>query len=271
MNTSNNKCTTAATPDSCFSLNLSFRNIEGIIRNRLAIQYLFDNHVQVLCLSELNGPDSTISLVLQECPSIRYCTSDSSETNFGRAAILWKSDLDPIITQWPYSSPSFACIKIGLDGTPPIFLISVYMPTAGKDPLYIDTLAKLSELISNIYDSTPDSIIILGGDFNNNYKNKPRFTILSHFLAQYRVSQIRPFKPTYHHHIGDGVFDSYIDSVILINPPTHATISLYQHLCPLNNPLFDSTHDVLMVKFCMDIPPKPLPNESKAPSPLWIK
>ena len=46
------------------------------------------------------------------------------------------------------------------------------MPTAGKDPLYIDTLAELSEFISNIYDSTPDSIIILGGDFNNNAKNK---------------------------------------------------------------------------------------------------
>ena len=84
--------------------------------------------------------------MLQECPSIRYCTSDSSESesNFGRAGIFWRSDLDPIINQWPYSSPNFACIKIAMDDTPHMFLISVYMPTAGKDPAYIDTLAQLS-------------------------------------------------------------------------------------------------------------------------------
>ena len=93
-----NKYISTAAPDS-FSLNLGFWNVEGIVRNRLAIQYLFHTYVQVLCLSKLNGPDSSISLVLQEYPSIRFCSSHNSETNSGRSAILWKSDLDPIITQ----------------------------------------------------------------------------------------------------------------------------------------------------------------------------
>ena len=71
--------------------------------------------------------------------------------------------------------------KIEIDDTSPIFLISVYMATAGKDSLYIDALGEPSEVISNIYDSTPDSIIILGGDLNKNHKNKIRFSIWSHF------------------------------------------------------------------------------------------
>ena len=83
------------------------------------------------------------------------------ESNSGRSAILWKSDLDPIITQHPFPSQSITCIKITLESTNPIHLVSVYMPTAGKDPLFIEILAELSSLFSNIYDSFPDSIIII--------------------------------------------------------------------------------------------------------------
>ena len=93
------------------------------------------------------------------------------------------------------------------------------MPTAGKDTLFVDVLAELSNLFSEIYESSPDSVILVGGDLNNNVKNKPRYTLWTHFLAQYQVAQIEVTKPTYHHHIGDGVFDSFLDSALLINPP----------------------------------------------------
>ena len=93
------------------------------------------------------------------------------------------------------------------------------MPTAGKDNLFVEVLAELTNLISDIYESSPDSVILIGGDFNNNVKNKPRYNLWTHFLAQYQVAQIKVPKPTYHHHIGDGVFDSFLDSALLINPP----------------------------------------------------
>ena len=127
-------------------------------------------------------------------------------------------------------------------------------------------MAELSNLFSDIYESFPDLVILIGGDLNNNFKKKPRYTIWTHFLAQYEVAQIELTKPTYHHHIGDGVFDSYIDSAILINPPQHASLSLIQQLCPLTIPLLDSKHDALLVKFQMSISQQPPPDESKAPT-----
>ena len=208
----------SSAPD-CFSLSLCFWNCEGISRNRLALQHIFNGFADIVCLSEVNGSDFTINLVLQEYHDIKFCSSNEIESNFGRSAILWKSHLDPIITQYPCPSHNICCIKIANDSTSPIYLASLYMPTAGKDTLFVDVLAELSNLFSDIYELVPDAVILIGGDLNNNFKNKPRYTIWTHFLAQYQVAQIELTKPTYHHHIGDGVFDSFIDSALLINPP----------------------------------------------------
>ena len=132
-----------------------------------------------------------------------------------------------------------------------------YMPTAGKDTLFVDVLAELSNLFSDIYESSPDSVILIGGDLNNSAKNKPRYSLWNHFLDQYQVAQIEVIKPTYHHHIGDGVFDSFLDSALLINPPQNFSISLTQQLCPLSTHILDSKHDALMVRleclFCKNL------------------
>ena len=50
------------------------------------------------------------------------------------------------------------------------------MPTAGKDTLFVDVLAELSSLFSDIFESSPDSVILIGGDLNNSAKNKPRYS-----------------------------------------------------------------------------------------------
>ena len=62
--------------------------MEGIVRNRLAIQHIFNSFAEIVCVSELNGSDSYICMVLQEYPNIKFCTSNESESNFGRSAIL---------------------------------------------------------------------------------------------------------------------------------------------------------------------------------------
>ena len=72
------------------------------------------------------------------------------------------------------------------------------------------------------------------------------------------MSQIQPTKSTYHHHIGDGVFDSIIDGAVLIDPPIDVNLFLYHQLCPLTNPLLDSKHDVLMTKLSVLIQNPPL-------------
>ena len=106
-----------------------------------------------------------------------------------------------------------------VDSNYPIFIVSLYLPTAGKDSLYVDSLAELTNLISDIYENSHDPVILLGGDLNNSYKNKPRYSLWNHFTNQYHISQIDIKKPTYHHHLGDGLFDSFLDSALLINPP----------------------------------------------------
>ena len=72
------------------SFNISFWNIEGVSRNKLSIEFFFSSHVQILCLSELNGSNSLLSLILSGNAHIGYCASDETENNKVRAAILWE-------------------------------------------------------------------------------------------------------------------------------------------------------------------------------------
>ena len=187
---------------------IGFWNCEGISRNHLAIQHIL-GYTDIICLSEVNGSDSTINIVLNENHDIKFCSSKEVEHNIGRSAILWKAHLDPFITQHPCQSHSISCIKITNDSNYPIYLASLYMPTAGKDSLFVDVLAELTNLISDIFELSPDSVILIGGDLNNSAKNKPRYSLWNHFLDQYQVAQIDVYKPTYHHHLGDSVFDSF--------------------------------------------------------------
>ena len=113
---------------------------------------------------------------------------------------------------------------------------------------------------------TPPQMHFLSwGDLNDNVKNVNRFSHWTHFLNQYSTSQIHPFKSTYHHYIGDGVFDGIIDSATLINPPSDANLSLVDQLCPHNNFILDSKHDVLMTKLTVKIPPLSTPDQSTVP------
>ena len=226
---------------------IAFWNCEGISRNQIAIQFIL-GYTDIICLSELNAADSTINIVLKESNGIHFCCSDDVENNLGRAAIIWKDYLDPYITQFPCQSNSISCIKIMVDSNYPIYIASLYMPTAGKDSLYVDTLAELTSLISDIYDNSTDPVILLGGDLNNSLKNKPRYSLWNHFISQYQITQIHIQKPTYHHHLGDGVFDSFLDSALLINPPPNVSLSLTQQICPKIYDVLDSKHDTLIVR-----------------------
>ena len=70
---------------------IGFWNCEGIARNRLGVQYIVNGFSDILCLSEVNGSDSTINMVLKEYNDIKFCSSNEVDNNLGRSAILWKS------------------------------------------------------------------------------------------------------------------------------------------------------------------------------------
>ena len=53
-----------------------------------------------------------------------------------------------------------------VDSIYPTYIVSLYLPTAGKDSLYVDTLAELTNLISDIYENSTDPVILIGGDLN---------------------------------------------------------------------------------------------------------
>ena len=54
-----------------YSYMIGFWNCEGISRNCLAIQYIL-GYTDIICLSEVNGSDSNINIVLKENHDINF-------------------------------------------------------------------------------------------------------------------------------------------------------------------------------------------------------
>ena len=91
--------------ESSCSLSITFGNSEGIARKKLALEYLFNLNIQILCRLELNFPNSVVSLILSESKNRGYFTSLETDNNLGRTALIWDMALDPFLTQSKPSSP----------------------------------------------------------------------------------------------------------------------------------------------------------------------
>ena len=212
--------------------------------------------------------DPFISHVLSESPNVKFNASLQNGENFnGRAAIFWDHTLDQYVPPIIPQSTHFASIKITYTESPPIILSSCYLPTHGRDALFLDALSDISAFISLLLDYNPECVFLFGGDFNVNPKNKTRAHTWRVFLHQYACVHLEVLSNTYHRHIGGGGFDSILDGPILLNySPLAPTITLIKQICPLVNNLFDSRHDVLVTNFSMNTRQSDPPIESNAPT-----
>ena len=97
-------------------------------------------------------------------------------------------------------------------------------------------------------------------------KNITGSTLFSHFCSDFSLKRVSLSHPTYHHFVGDGVFDSEID-VLLFHGPDHTLESLDQILCKLESPLINSHHDAILSSCSLPGMPVPSPDEDLVQAP----
>ena len=123
--------------------------------------------------------------------------------------------------------------------------IVVYLPTAGRDSEFVEELAKLDACIQGIYENHPGATIFLRGDFNVNPNNHSRAYLLDYFISNLGLQSVNIQHPTYHHFLGNGIYDSNLDRIFYTSEGG-CSEKLSLVLCKLDNPLLDSHHDMLI-------------------------
>jgi hypothetical protein len=161
---------------------------------------------------------------------------------------MWKCQYDPYITLHQVQSTAFLPVLFHPPGSALSVHIAVYLPTLGKESEFLDELSKLSIVIDEISDANPAATFYLRGDFNVSQTNTKRTLLLDQFSTQHNLTQVIIPKPTYHHFVGNGKSDSFLDKILFsssaLKPETLQTIE-----CGQTNPLVDSHHDLLVSSF----------------------
>ena len=169
----------------------------------------------------------------------------------GGTMVLWKSELDKYISIHPVSSTSFLPIVFSPPGVPTTVHIGLYLPTSGLETQFIDQITELRMVIEELAESYPGSFFYLRGDSNVNPNNKARAKIFATFCSDLGLENIPTMHKTYHHFVGDGLFDSSID-VILQSDSAPFTEKIEKIFCQDIFPEIDSHHDIILS--CFELP-----------------
>lgn len=123
---------------------------------------------------------------------------------FGGCALLWNRQIDTLVTSHPDGSQRTAVIT--LDSTPPLCIISCYMPCRGTytKMQYQDILDEVTEIVKKF---SPHYTMLLCADVNGTPAShtldmrKDRVKEVTEFLTHsgLRVPEDVPKKPTYYH------------------------------------------------------------------------
>ena len=108
-------------------------------------------------------------------------------------------------------------------------------------------MSNLKNLLQRLKDDYSDYTICIRGDKNANKKNIKRSEMFYDLLDEFAFHEIFISHPTYHHFIGEGMFDSNIDT-IAISSRNHGVSSetIDQILCRLDYPEIGSHHDIIL-------------------------
>ena len=161
----------------------------------------------------------------------------------GGTMVMWHSSFNGYIKVLPASSPAFQTILLKYPHVVPSLHTVIYLPTAGNDEKYVSVLSQLKEHVDAIRIEYPGVPHFVRGDANSNSKNTMRHNLLSHFSGEYSFERIPLNHPSYHHFVGDGLFDSEIDVILVHASVDSASEVLLQIICKLENLLIDSHHE----------------------------
>ena len=127
---------------------------------------------------------------------------------YGEIDILWKKNIDHLVTELPIGGNRIQCVAIITQI--PILLLSTYMPCKGVSLNYeafLDCLDQLNEILIK-YDDTHD--VVLGGDFNEELMqgSSRRSASLNEFLSDHNLITTKSDKTFIH---PNGVDSTTID------------------------------------------------------------
>ena len=157
----------------------------------------------------------------------------------------WKNELDAHISVYPVSTTSYLPVVLSLPGTPVTVHIAIYLPTSGQESEFADQLTSLRNTVQKLREDYPVSLIYLRGDCNVNVNNKSRSHMFEDFLNDLKLRRVFFEHKTYHHFMGEGLFDSRIDVIL---QPSEADLSekIERIFCSKLYPEVDSHHDVIL-------------------------
>ena len=232
-------------------------NIEGLRRNIYNLKHFLGIYKpDIIFLSEPQIFAHDVDLVMKYLCG-EYCYSLNSADNYdqelpftksrahGGTMVLWKSCHDPYISPYPVSTSSFLPILFHPPRSPLSIHISVYLPTLGQESQFMEEMSNLSCTIDELRERHPNAPIFLRGDFNVNSKVKSRNNLLDYFTDEQNLSMLQISHPTYHHFLGEGASDSFLDKIMFPKSLPHSDV-LTSIICKLTDPLVDSHHDIIL-------------------------
>ena len=164
----------------------------------------------------------------------------------GGTMVLWHTSISPFVTVLPSKTPSFQSILMKMPGTVTSVHTVLYLPTSGKEDLFMSSLVDLGAHIEEIRLQYPDAPHFFRGDANVNPNNSARHGLFSFFCSQYQLITLPLLHTTYHHFVGDGAFDSEIDVILYYSPNGIASEHLEKIICKFESPFVTSQHDVIL-------------------------
>ena len=114
---------------------------------------------------------------------------------FGRKLLRHMSQYYPSWQAASSSSPP--------PGSPPSVHISLYLPTSGREPEFVEEISKLTVFREDHLENNQEYIVYIRGDSNVNKNHKDRMRIMRHFMNTLNLMPVPV--PTYHHFLGNNL------------------------------------------------------------------
>ena len=253
-------CDNPVTPTSSYS-SLTW-NIEGFKQNRFCLKYFADKvSADFIFLNEcllFQFEDQNSMDILKGDYSHSLNSDDITDPELpfiknrsnGGTMILWKHSLDKFVTVIPTETHSFLAILFQPPDSPPSLHVSLYLPTSGKEAEFVAEVTKLRIFLEDFSESQPRSLVFIRGDANVNFNNKPRVKIFKNFMNSCALRYVPIQHKTYHHFLGDGLFDSNLD-VLLHVDDKDITEEVLNIFCQKDYPDIGSHHDIIASSFTL--------------------
>ena len=170
----------------------------------------------------------------------------------GGTMILWRKSLCKFITILPSPSVSFSALLFHPPGYSASLQVALYLPTSGKEDEFVDELTNLRIFIEDQVNKHPDILVFIRGDSNVNEKHVARSKIFENFKTNLNLTSLPTGHKTYHHFLGNGLFDSAID-VILCTKSKPINEQIEQILCKNDHLWIKSHHDAIISTFTLPL------------------